>query len=113
MFKLSENIDPNKVFIVNRSELERRIDPHFHKKEYNIIKEKLSLIPTSSIRNESVKIFSGITPLSGGDAYTDKDNGIPFVRSGDFSEDNPKLMREIVSDHIPVFIVVETSKDDD
>lgn len=88
MFKLSENIDPNKVFIVNRSELERRIDPHFHKKEYNIIKEKLSLIPTSSIRNESVKIFSGITPLSGGDAYTDKDNGIPFVRSGDFLEDN-------------------------
>ena len=87
-FKLSENIDPNKVFIINRSELERRIDPHFHKKEYNIIKEKLSLVPTSSIRNESVKIFSGITPLSGGDAYTDKDNGIPFVRSGDFSEDN-------------------------
>ena len=31
----------------------------------------------------------------------------------DFSGDNPKQMREIVSDHIPVFIVVETSKDDD
>ena len=31
----------------------------------------------------------------------------------DFSGDNPKLMREIISDHIPVFIVVETSKDDD
>ena len=31
----------------------------------------------------------------------------------DFSGDNPKFMREIVSDHIPVFIVVETSKDDD
>ena len=31
----------------------------------------------------------------------------------DFSGDNPKLMREIVSDHIPVFIVVETFKDDD
>jgi len=27
MFKLSENIDPNKVFIINRSELEGRIDP--------------------------------------------------------------------------------------
>ena len=87
-FKLSENINSNKVFIINRLELGGRLDPHFHKKEYNIIKEKLSLIPTSSIRNESVKIFSGITPLSGGDAYTDKDNGIPFVRSGDFSEDN-------------------------
>ena len=31
----------------------------------------------------------------------------------DFSGDNPKQMREIISDHIPVFIVVETSKDDD
>ena len=31
----------------------------------------------------------------------------------DFSGDNPKLMREIVSDHIPIFVVVETSKDDD
>ena len=31
----------------------------------------------------------------------------------DFSGDNPKLMREIISDHIPVFIVVDTSKDDD
>ena len=31
----------------------------------------------------------------------------------DFSGDNPKLMREIIADHIPVFIVVETSKDDD
>ena len=31
----------------------------------------------------------------------------------DFSGDNPKFMREIISDHIPIFIVVETSKDDD
>ena len=30
MFKLSENIDPNKVFIVNRSELEGRIDSTFY-----------------------------------------------------------------------------------
>lgn len=31
----------------------------------------------------------------------------------DFTEGNYKTMREKVSDHIPVFIVVETSKDDD
>lgn len=30
-----------------------------------------------------------------------------------FAEKNPKKMRKIVSDHIPVFITVETSKDDD
>ena len=31
----------------------------------------------------------------------------------DFSEKDPQLMRQIISDHIPVFIVVETPKDDD
>ncbi|WP_050755296.1 endonuclease/exonuclease/phosphatase family protein [Fusobacterium periodonticum] len=31
----------------------------------------------------------------------------------DFSEKDPQLMRKIISDHIPVFIVVETSRDDD
>lgn len=31
----------------------------------------------------------------------------------DFSGKNPKKMRKIVSDHIPVFITVETSEDDD
>ena len=31
----------------------------------------------------------------------------------DFSEKNPKLMRKIISDHIPVFIVVDILKDDD
>ena len=34
MFKLSENTDPNKIFIVNRSELEGRIDPYFYKDEF-------------------------------------------------------------------------------
>ena len=31
----------------------------------------------------------------------------------DFSEENPKLLREIISDHIPIFIVVNTTEDDD
>lgn len=30
-FRLSEDIDPNKIFIINRSELEGRIDPNFYK----------------------------------------------------------------------------------
>ena len=30
-----------------------------------------------------------------------------------FSEENPKLLREIISDHIPIFIVVNTTEDDD
>ncbi|HZV12271.1 MAG TPA: restriction endonuclease subunit S [Candidatus Kapabacteria bacterium] len=41
--------------------------------------EKLSLL--------SENIFSGITPLSGGDAYTIPPDGIPFIRSGEINSD--------------------------
>lgn len=88
MYKVSQNIDPNKIFIINRSEIERRMDPYFYKEEFNGIKQKLKNVCISTIKKESIKIFSGITPLSGGDAYTNKNEGIPFIRSGDFSEDN-------------------------
>ena len=40
-FKLSENIDPNKIFIVNRSELEGRLDPFFYKSEYSKLEKKI------------------------------------------------------------------------
>ena len=40
------------------------------------------------MKNLSTKITSGATPLAGGDAYTDQNNGIPFVRSGNINPDN-------------------------
>lgn len=87
-YKLPSHNNPDKVFIVNRSELEGRIDPYFFKKEFDVISDKLSHIETLPLKKVSVKIFSGITPLSGGDSYTDRENGIAFIRSGDYSEDN-------------------------
>ena len=87
-YKLPSHINTDKVFIVNRSELEGRIDPYYLKKEFEIIADKLSTIDCISLRKASKKIFSGITPLSGGDSYTDRENGIAFIRSGDYSEDN-------------------------
>jgi len=35
----------------------------------------------------SIKIFSGITPLSRGNAYCGPDEGIPFIRSGQITAD--------------------------
>ncbi|SHE98052.1 restriction endonuclease subunit S [Dysgonomonas macrotermitis] len=87
-YKLPSHNNSDKVFIVNRSELEGRIDPYFFKKEFDVISDKLSHIETLPLKKVSVKIFSGITPLSGGDSYTDRENGIAFIRSGDYSEDN-------------------------
>jgi restriction endonuclease S subunit len=65
-----------------------RLDAYYYNPKFKIISQKLSKIGHTTIRKECIKIFSGITPTSGGNAYSNKLEGIPFIRSGDFSEDN-------------------------
>ena len=88
-YQVPQDIDPNKIFLVNFSRLEGRMDPHYNKPVYTELWQSLSsrTYPLSSIRSNSLYIFSGITPPSGSDAYVQVD-GIPFVRSGDFTETN-------------------------
>lgn len=64
-----------------------RWDSHFHHPRYESLDLQLGSIRTDAIRLLASNVFSGITPLSGGDAYTDSDDGIAFVRSGDFTPD--------------------------
>lgn len=88
-YQVPQNIDENKIFIVNRSEIEGRLDPHFNRPSYSCIWHQLSNqnYEFSTLKKNSVLLFSGITPKSGGDAYAEK-NGVPFIRSGDFSDTN-------------------------
>lgn len=90
MYSIPQEINKNKIFIVNRSEIAGRWDPHYNKPEYSELYSTLKKRPfvLSHLREESYSIFSGITPKSGGDAYSEGEDSIPFVRSGDFSETN-------------------------
>ena len=90
MYQVPQHIDKNKIFIVQRSEIEGRLDPQYNLPEYSKLYCVLNSLPCkiSSLKEESLAIFSGITPKSGGDAYTSEANGVPFVRSGDFTETN-------------------------
>lgn len=75
----------SRMFLVNRSELEARLDPYYSQEYF---KEAFNALargnyPLYSIKILSSLITSGITPKSGGEAYTDdKETGIPFIRSG-------------------------------
>lgn len=75
----------NRIFTTLFSDAEGgRIDSHFFQRDFKeffaeIYKGKYPVFPLKKI---SQVITSGITPLSGGDAYTDKNTGIPFIRSG-------------------------------
>jgi restriction endonuclease S subunit len=75
------------IFDVTRSSLQRRWDPHFHRPVFVEMGRKLDALGARSLRTYTRAIFSGITPLSGGDSYTEKNEGVAFIRSGDFNED--------------------------
>jgi len=80
----------NRIYIVSRSVLEDRLDPYYSQEYFRNAFEVLGLCkyPVVNLKEISKLITSGITPKSGGDAYTeDKSIGIPFVRSGNISID--------------------------
>ena len=78
-----------KSYKVRKYDLNGRWDPYYNHTKFEEIYNTLTKcpFPLSTLKKESSIIFSGTTPLSGGDAYTSQD-GIPFIRSGDFSENN-------------------------
>ncbi|MEM4625543.1 MAG: restriction endonuclease subunit S [Candidatus Pacearchaeota archaeon] len=77
-------------FAIYSNEIEGRIDPFYYKPAF--IQFYLQLEKTKfeikSIGEIAEKVTSGATPLSKGNAYTSKEEGIPFIRSGDINEDN-------------------------
>jgi type I restriction-modification system DNA methylase subunit len=85
-FFLGLNVDKNKIFMINLQELEGRLDPHFYEPKFIENENKLQKIGCTKLAHQSLSIFSGITPKSGGDAYCEMNVGIPFIRSGDFLE---------------------------
>jgi restriction endonuclease S subunit len=85
-----ENFSDSPIaFVVRYSELEERVDPRYYKPAYLSV---ISAIGRNSelktLKEISVSINSGATPLAKGDAYVEKDGGIPFIRSGDLTEEN-------------------------
>lgn len=86
-FALSTKVDQDKVFVARKSECGTRWDPHYHQPLYADLDSNLTRIGAVSVSSMAYKIFSGITPLSGGDSYSDSLDAVAFVRSGDFNED--------------------------
>lgn len=79
-------------------DLEKRIDPRYYKPEFIEHENKLqrSKYKLTSLKEISDKITSGVTPLAGGTDYTTKDEGVPFVRSGDINEDKTLNFDELI-----------------
>ena len=65
-----------------------RFDPYYHQSEFEELELALEKgkYGIKSFKKLAKKITSGTTPTSGGDDYTSRDLGIPFIRSGEINE---------------------------
>ena len=85
-------------FTIYANEVENRIDPHFYRPEFIQFYQQLekTKFEFKTIGEIAEKVTSGATPLSKGDAYTSKEEGIPFIRSGDINEDKNINFDEVI-----------------
>ena len=89
IFCKTGKIAPSKRgFVIRRKELEDRIDPYYYQPDFLKSIEILqkSPFPCITLGNLSEKITGGATPTAKGNAYSDKVNGIPFLRVQNITE---------------------------
>jgi len=78
----SKALNPNRVFILQKSELEKRLDPFYYVPELLELEKKVLAKEPKKLRDYVVGISSGATPKTTESEkyYSEKENGIPFLR---------------------------------
>lgn len=81
-FELSKKVNPNKVFILKRSDIEKRLDPFYYVPTISELERIVRKHNPKPLRNYVISISSGATPKTTESEkyYSDKENGIPFLR---------------------------------
>lgn len=81
-YKISPALNKGKVFILNRSELEKRFDPFYYVPEVVELEKKVLAKHPKKLRHYVQTIASGATPkiAESEKYYAEKENGIPFLR---------------------------------
>jgi len=81
-YSISPNLNPGKVFILQKSELEKRLDPFYYVPELLELEKKVLAKKPQKLRHYIKSIASGATPKTTESEkyYAEKENGIPFLR---------------------------------
>ena len=81
-YTLSPSLNPAKVFILQKSELEKRLDPFYYIPELLELEKKVLAKTPKKLRHYIKSIASGATPKTTESEkyYIEKENGIPFLR---------------------------------
>lgn len=61
-YKVPQHIDKNKIFIVNRSEIEGRLEPEFYKPFIACLEAKIRSLSSKKLRDYALSFAGGVTP---------------------------------------------------
>lgn len=61
-YKVPQHIDKNKIFIVNRSEIEGRLEPEFYKPSIACLEAKIRSLSSKKLRGYALSFAGGVTP---------------------------------------------------
>lgn len=77
-----QNIYPDKVFLVNRSEIEGRLEPEFYRPSIASLEKRIRSLATRKLRDYALYMAGGATPkkTEADKYYSDSRSGIPFLR---------------------------------
>lgn len=81
-YTLSTSLNKNRIFILQKSELEKRLDPFYYIPKLVELENKVLAKLPKKLRNYVKNISSGATPKTteSDKYYAEKENGIPFLR---------------------------------
>lgn len=81
-YTISKTLNPKRVFILQKSELEKRLDPFFYVPELLELEKRVLAKKPKKLRDYVKGLASGATPKTTESEkyYTEKENGIPFLR---------------------------------
>ena len=89
MYQVPHYIDNNKVFIVQRSEIEGRLEPEFYRPSIADLEKIIRGKSSHKLRDYALSVSGGATPkkTKGDKYYADKETGVPFLRVQNLNTD--------------------------
>ncbi len=81
-YQISHNIDKEKIFLINRSEIEGRLEPNYYRPSISTLENKIRSLSKHRLRDYAISISGGATPKKTKSEryYSDSQSGIPFLR---------------------------------
>ncbi len=89
IYRIPQHIDKNKIFIVQRSEIEGRLEPEFYKPSIADLEKTIRGKSSHKLRDYALSISGGATPkkTESDKYYADKETGVPFLRVQNLNTD--------------------------